>query len=416
MTQPEVSVVVVSRDRPDALHLCLLGLTQLYYPNFEIIVVANQASMPAIAAAGLSDAIKVVPFEEANISAARNAGVAASGGEIIAFIDDDAVPEPTWLDHLVAALSLGDVAAAGGYVIGRNGISFQWKGRMAFADGQSVDLPLPDLETKVFVGEPGRAIHTEGTNMAVRRDVLDDLGGFDEAFRFYLDETDLNMRIAARRLKTAIVPRAQVHHGYAASARRTAQRAPTDLTDIGRSTAVFARKHGADLNAAEVALLDAQRIRLLRFMRDGMICPEDVRRLMKTLKAGLHDGRSARFGVPVTGHKTAFKTLELRYESETMTVRKGRFWQKLATMRQAKQIVLGGKRVSLFHFSATTLYHRVRFVAPGIWVQTGGQFGRSERNTPVFIGKSSVSRVHIEMERLAGIRTKSEQSAETTMA
>jgi len=60
--------------------------------------------------------------------------------------------------------------------------------------------------------------------MAVRRSVLADLGGFDPRFRFYLDETDLNLRLAARGLYTALVPLAQVHHGFHASARRRKDR------------------------------------------------------------------------------------------------------------------------------------------------------------------------------------------------
>ena len=102
----------------------------------------------------------------------------------MAFIDDDAVPEPTWLTHLIGPFADGQIAAAGGYVIGRNGISFQWKGRTVNVDAQTEDLPLPSDDPVVFDGTPVRAIKTEGTNMAVRRNVLAALGGFDSAFHF----------------------------------------------------------------------------------------------------------------------------------------------------------------------------------------------------------------------------------------
>ena len=86
------------------------------------------------------------------------------------------VPEPTWLTHLIAPFADGQSAAvAGGYVIGRNGISFQWKASDSFAvEAQTEDLILDyRLMSPTFLAaSPARAIKTEGTNMAVRRDVL----------------------------------------------------------------------------------------------------------------------------------------------------------------------------------------------------------------------------------------------------
>lgn len=129
--------------------------------------------------------------------------------------------------------------------------------------------------------------------MAFRRDVLVGIGGFDPAFRFYLDETDVNMRLARAGHATA-----QVHHGYAASATRRDDRVPRDLFEIGASWAVFQRKH--ILKDARAVHWDAQvtseRKRLLEHMVAGRLEPRDVRRLMKGLKAGYAEGQSRSFG------------------------------------------------------------------------------------------------------------------------
>ena len=90
-----VSVVVVSNGRPDALRRCLLGLSQIDHPTCELIVVADAVSRPAIAKSRLADRIKTVACDVAKISVARNAGLGRAAGDIVAFIDDDAVPEPT---------------------------------------------------------------------------------------------------------------------------------------------------------------------------------------------------------------------------------------------------------------------------------------------------------------------------------
>ncbi|MGB8623151.1 MAG: glycosyltransferase family 2 protein, partial [Paracoccaceae bacterium] len=217
---PRVSVVVVSRDRPGPLSRCLTALTQLDYAPFEVIVAADDAGLAAVAALGLADAVKSVRVEAPGISAARNAGVAIAAGDVVAFIDDDAVAEPTWLTHLATPFAESGVEAAGGYVRGRNGISFQWRARSVNRQAVHADLPPADSTPRLLPPPPDGAIRTEGTNMAFRRETLAAMGGFDTGFRFFLDETDLNMRLAGAGALTAVVPLAQVHHGFAPSPRR----------------------------------------------------------------------------------------------------------------------------------------------------------------------------------------------------
>ncbi|MEP1942678.1 MAG: glycosyltransferase family 2 protein, partial [Sulfitobacter sp.] len=236
-----VSVIIVSRGRPHALRRCLLGVAQLQHSAFEVVVVACPEGIAVTEQIDVLPDIKCIAFDEANISAARNLGLTHAAGEIVAFIDDDAVPEPLWLHHLVAPASRDQVAAMGGFVRGRNGISFQNKARILDAQGTPQNVEIAPLQATVLAPPKGRAIKTEGTNMAFKRHVLMEIGGFDPAFRFYLDETDVNMRLARAGYHTALVPLAQVHHGFAASATRRNDRVPRDLYEIGASWGVFQR-------------------------------------------------------------------------------------------------------------------------------------------------------------------------------
>ncbi|MCR8828191.1 glycosyltransferase family 2 protein [Pseudosulfitobacter koreensis] len=292
MTRPPVSVVIVSRGRPDALCLCLTGCMQLHYDPFEIVVVADPAGVAATQALPFADRIKIVGFDAANISAARNAGIDAAAGDIVAFVDDDAVPEPTWLLHLVAAMQQHDTVVAGGFVRGRNGISYQWQGRTLNAVGDASDLPIAGTEPIVVHPGPDRCAKTEGTNMAVRRDVLVSLGGFDPAYHYYLDETDLNMLLGQAGYPCAIVPLAQVHHGFAANTRRRADRVPTDLFDIGASWAVFERKFIPQGQHREhwQRIRISERNRALRLMVSGHIEPRAVTQLLSRLDQGYDAG------------------------------------------------------------------------------------------------------------------------------
>ncbi|QUJ76140.1 glycosyltransferase [Sulfitobacter albidus] len=406
MGDQAVSVVIVSRHRAAALLRCLRGVAQLQYPNFEVVVVADPEGLEAIDTLDGMDAVKRVGFDEGNISAARNLGVSHAAGEIIAFIDDDAVPEPSWLRHLCAPAARQDVAAMGGFVRGRNGISWQNRARILDRHGAAQEIEVDPLQATVMVAPKGRAIKTEGTNMAVRRDVLVALGGFDPAFRFFLDETDLNMRLAWAGHATALVPLAQVHHGFAASARRRNDRVPRDLTEIGASWAVFQRKHVAkdDRAAHWAGIRAAERRRLLTHMVAGRLEPRDVRRLMRGLRRGYDAGLARPFGGgAIPRHSVrAFQRFETRRADPGFNAVP---WRKRAqAMQAAADRVRAGGIETVLILTRTALFHRVSFEANGVWVQRGGIYGKAERSEPLVRLTTRARRAARERRRMAQVR------------
>ncbi|WP_146590491.1 glycosyltransferase family 2 protein [Puniceibacterium confluentis] len=406
-TTPTVSVVIVSRDRPLALDLCLTGVAQLDYPAFEVVVVACPRGCAQVADRRDAGLIKLIPYDEPNISAARNRGVAQAAGEIVAFIDDDAVPEPTWLHHLTQPFVTPEVAAAGGYVRGRNGISFQWKARSVDHRGNTADLDLGGDAPRVLSPAEGRAIKLEGTNMALRRDLLAEIGGFDPGFRFYLDETDLNMRLARAGHLTAIVPLAQVHHGYGASVRRGRDRTPRDLREIGASQMLFLRKHcpEADRQDAWDHFRAQQRLRLLRLMQTGPLAADDVAHLLRGLERGRRDGlaRSPDSLQPLPRAARGFLARPAA-TGEAPLILGGWVWQRRRLRQQALSARTAGRGVTLILLSPTALYHRVRFRAEGWWEQTGGVYGRSLRSQPLLRIQRLRSRLREEVNRLRNLR------------
>jgi GT2 family glycosyltransferase len=404
MTHSPVSIVVVSRDRPAALKRCVTGLTQLQYPNFEIVVVADPAGINGLG--DVSDLIKTITFDEPNISAARNVGINAAAGEIIAFIDDDAVPEPTWLTYLAQPFEHTNVGAVGGFVRGRNGISFQWKARVLDAYGQASEMAVDETQATILTPQAGTAIKTEGTNMAVRRDVLVALGGFDPAYAFYLDETDLNMRLSAAGYLTAIAPLAQVHHGFAASVRRRVDRVPTDLFEIGASWAVFQRKFIAhDQHSSHwKRQQDSERHRALSHMVSGGLEPRNVRYLMRRLRDGYRDGHSRELGkgALVSHAADAFKAYPFKTRNSTLETVGIR--GSIAAQEHAKSRVKSKEILTLLILSPTALYHHVTFHKDGYWVQRGGTFGKSDRTDKPFKLITKAARTRKEVTRIRTVR------------
>ncbi len=411
MTILPVSIVIVSRGRPEALRRCLMGVSQLQFPSFEVVIVADPDGIEAARSLPFVDQLKLLPFDEPNISAARNLGLTHAAGEVVAFIDDDAVPEPQWLRYLTAPAVQSEVAAMGGFVRGRNGISYQWKARSVDALGETHDHDVDPRQASILTPPLGRAIKTEGTNMAFRRSVLIELGGFDTAFHYFLDETDLNIRLARAGHKTAIVPLAEVHHGFAANRLRTDARVPRDLFDIGASWAVFQRKYIAENKHPDQwqRLRTQERRRLLRHMVDGGLEPRDVRRLIRRLDQGYHEGQDRPFGTGTLPKHPAmpFKHfLSIRRVSSLLSTRPMRLKKDYA---RAVDRVKKGEIVTLLNLSRTAIFHQIKFDAEGVWMQSGGIYGRAERNAPLFRMTSRSRRVEKERVRVARQRGLSEE-------
>lgn len=385
MTSIPVSVVVVSRDRPQALLRCIAGLAQMQYDGFEVVVVADSKGCAAASGSPWAAHIKIVEFDRPNISEARNLGISHAAGEVVAFIDDDAVPEPSWLSQLIAPAKRAHVAAMGGFVRGRNGISYQWKARSVDETGAAQPMDVNAGRVTVLTPKGPRATKTEGTNMAVRRDVLLDLEGFDPGFAFFLDETDLNLRLARAGHATAIVPMAEVHHGFAASPRRRADRVPRDLFDIGASWAVFQRKYVPEKKRIGHwrAIRTSERARVMEHMVAGRLLPGDVQRLLKRLDQGYGQGLMRQRGGAQISRSPVAPFKPFPFVARQSVVLCGRIWQRARLRAEATRRAKAGEIVTLILLSPTALFHHVQFDVAGYWEQRGGLFGRSERDDPI---------------------------------
>lgn len=392
-----VSVIVVSRDRAAALARCITGVAQLDHTDFELVVVSDRAGAAVVQARPDAARIKLTIFDEANISKARNLGIAQAAGDVLAFVDDDAVPEPTWLSRLVAPFDDPSVTATGGYVRARDGVRFEASATSVTRSGQrhhhAPNSPLPS----------GQVWHTEGTNMAFRAEALRRIGGFDEAFRYYLDETDVNLRLPGQ---TRLVPEAEVHHGFSESPRRHADRVPKTLFEIGASSAHFMQMHNKEAVTVGCAEFRAtQRRRLLRHMVSGRLEPRAVEALLSTYDAGVADGLDrqpmrANFRLHAPRAFLPFRT--------SPPGKKCLFtgpWRDRSLLRsRAEAAALAGDRPTLVLFSPAARHLRVAFVLPGLWIHVGGQFGRGTHGNPRWHWASRKTRTAAERARLATIR------------
>ncbi len=209
--EPTFSIVVSTTDRALPLRTLLRSLEHQTYSQFEVLVVVGPTHDGTLdVLAEYASRVRVLRCPTANLSRSRNIGVRDARGEIVAFIDDDAVPSNRWLEQLARLFANPRLDATGGvvYAVHPNDSRVQHRlGAMSsLAEQQDVceswlDNLAPHAEglhreRHRFSAVEGRQWLTRmmGTNMAYRRAALLSVGGFDEFYEWVFDESDLAFR------------------------------------------------------------------------------------------------------------------------------------------------------------------------------------------------------------------------------
>ena len=152
--------------------------------------------------------VRLIRTENGGLGAARNEGMRAATGEILAYIDDDARPDPHWLPYVAHTFMTSDVAAVGGPNIAPAGDGFIAEA-VAHAPGGPVHVLTSDTE----------ADHLPGCNLTIRKYALEAIGGFDPRYRAAGDDVDVCWRLQDRGYRIGFSPGAMVWHHRRNSAR-----------------------------------------------------------------------------------------------------------------------------------------------------------------------------------------------------
>lgn len=223
---PKVSVVVCTYNGSRTIEETMRGLAKLDYADFEVIVV-NDGSNDRTGAIINGFDVRYVETENRGLSAARNTGLNAATGEIVAYIDDDAYPDGDWLKYLAAKFMESDFAAVGGPNIPPPG-----DGHIADCVANAPGGPVHVLLTDQV------AEHIPGCNMAFRRADLLAIGGFDPQFRVAGDDVDVCWRLQQNGRAIGFCSAAVVWHHRRNSARTYWKQ----QVGYGRAEALLAKK------------------------------------------------------------------------------------------------------------------------------------------------------------------------------
>jgi GT2 family glycosyltransferase len=231
---PRISVVVCAHNGAETLGECLQALSSLEYSNYEVIVVDDGSTDDTSAIAGRYPC-QVISTANRGLSSARNTGIHAATGEIVAFIDSDAYPDRHWLQYLATAFTNSNHAGIGGPNLGppRDELVAQ---SVAAAPGSPVHVLLSDHEAE----------HIPGCNCAFRKSALQAVGGFDPQFRTSGDDVDLCWRLQERGDTLGFHPGATVWHHRRGSIRAYLRQ----QRGYGKAEALLERKWPERYNCA----------------------------------------------------------------------------------------------------------------------------------------------------------------------
>lgn len=229
--RPFVSVVIAARNAAAHLEDCLQSVLGQQYPRdaYEVIVVDN-GSTDDTAAIAARLGVRVVTQPRPGVARARNAGVLASRGEIVAFVDSDCVAEPDWLGNLLAGAEDPKVGCLAGVIIARetDHLLPHWFEYRRFTDQARLLSFTPPVAA--------------GANVAYRRRVFETVGLYDERF-FAAEDNDIFWRmLCTDRFIVRFQQNARVRHAHPRRFRHVVRRAFVE----GRGLALFRWKHRKD--------------------------------------------------------------------------------------------------------------------------------------------------------------------------
>lgn len=231
---PKVSVVVACYNGGRTLKACLESLTHLNYPDHEVILVDDGSTDTTGEIALGFKSVRYIRQDNHGLSVARNTGIVAATGEIIAFTDADCRADEDWLYYAVGELLAGDFAGVGGHNLLPPDDSPVAAAVMA-SPGGPAHVMLSDRVAE----------HIPGCNMVFYRWALENIGGFDPLFRKAGDDVDICWRLQESGQRIGFAAAGFVWHYR----RSTVRDYVKQQGGYGEAEALLVRKHPEYFNA-----------------------------------------------------------------------------------------------------------------------------------------------------------------------
>jgi GT2 family glycosyltransferase len=188
---------------------CLTALEAQVHLRFEIIVVDDQSSDDTLRKARSFQSVKVIAMDWGGPSRARNIGVAAARGEIVAFTDADCVAHPDWLTEIARCFDDPGVAGAGGDQVSPEDETPM--GRRVQEFFKAIGFMTGYIQSDTSSAGVRETTHNPSCNSAYRKRVFEAVGGFSED-QFPGEDVELDLKLRCDGYKLVYNPAAIVGH------------------------------------------------------------------------------------------------------------------------------------------------------------------------------------------------------------
>lgn len=212
-----VSIVIPTLAAGEPLAECLASIRAQTHQPVETFVIDNSAAGKARGVDGI-DAVQVIENStNLGVGAAANQGIAASKGEFVMVLNDDAVLDPNAVEQLAAEMKKRfEIGMCAPQIRLRGKGAIDSAGMLITADG--LGKQRGHGEAPENFAQAGESLFPSGCAAMYRRAMLDEVGGFADPFFLYCEDTDLGLRARWKAWECRYVPDAVVEHRYSESA------------------------------------------------------------------------------------------------------------------------------------------------------------------------------------------------------
>ena len=232
----KVSVIIANHRADELFFATVDSVLKSEMKNAELIVVNNglkEKESRLIREKLNGQAVKVIEIKQGNPSRARNEGVKVAKGKYLVFLDNDVEVEKNWLKNLVGYLEQNPQIGAGQLkllrldrkrVFDSAGDKLVGNGFLAERAQEAVDQGQFDEVDEIFSGK--------GAAMVVRREIFEEIGGFDEDYVYYWEEPDLLWRVWKTGKKVVFLWMSKVWHAYGSEDKKVSEEMYTHYNTI----------------------------------------------------------------------------------------------------------------------------------------------------------------------------------------
>lgn len=367
-----VSIVICTYNRCAYLERVLNYLRFQTCPQFEVIIVdgpSDDGTKELLT--HYSTQVKITHNKERNLSKSRNLGIELATGDIIAFIDDDAIPFDDWVETILKEYNSRPLTTAG------LGGPVYYAGTLKY---QATDIGFNKYAEAIAnvdslkIGREGVSRSLLGTNSTFTIKSLVNVDGFDEQYDYFLDESELCFRLQERNFLVGYSPKLFLRHEFAESFNRSGKY-NYNWFAISKNTAYFIAAYSG-LKGKELRRYLEQRFKQERIsafeeaLKAGELSTEErdhhIDSVWRGMERGLEDARN----FPHTRSLSNVSPVFLPFAVNTARLRVGYEIKRLHVCIISKEFppfaARGGVGTLFYHLASELLLmgHDVTVITP----------------------------------------------------